>query len=148
MSIRLLTLGFAHVLILSFLLAPYALFAQTSRQDQLHAEHNPKKRAKLALRLASTAFNEADGFYRAGEVHKGDAALDEMTGDLKECLSSLRAAHSGNSYQRAELKVASLERRLHDLVETISIQNRGWAQQTERTVDKIHDQILNGAMKR
>ncbi len=133
--------------LLLFLMSDY-VFAQMASDDQLHAKNNPRKRAELALNLASTAFDDASTFYKEGEIEKGDAELDNMTGDLKQCLSSLRAAHKGNNYQKAELKVASLQRRLHDLVGNISIGNRGWAEQTERTVDDIHEQILSGAMKK
>lgn len=123
-------------------------FAQAPDQDRLRAESNPRKRAELALSLASSAFDQASRFYKGGKIHQGDAQLDNMTGDLKVCLKSLRAAHKGSSYQKAELKVASLQRRLHDLVGNINIADRGWAEQTERTVDGIHDQILSGAMKK
>ncbi|HST79878.1 MAG TPA: hypothetical protein VLN58_15440 [Verrucomicrobiae bacterium] len=71
-----------------------------------------------------------------------------MIQDLRECVKSLRAARKSGNYKRAELKVASLQRRLHDLVSDLSLENRGWAEQTERTVDEIHEQILTGVMKR
>jgi hypothetical protein len=123
--------------------------AQLSADQRLQAESNPRKRAELALICASNAFDDATRFYEKGDVHQGDAELDDMTKDLNECLGSLREAHKGgNSYQKAELKVASLQRRLHDLIANIAIANRGWAEQTERAVDGIHDQLLLGAMKR
>lgn len=130
------------------LLTSWFILAEPSGVDQLHAEKNPRKRAELALNLATEALDSASRFYKEGQVHKGDAKLDDMTGDLRECLSSLRAAHKGSSYQKAELKVASLQRRLHDLIANINYGDRGWAEQTERTVDELHDQILNGAMKK
>lgn len=139
--------AFRCVLGLLLLTAP-PMSAQSPDTAQLLAQHNPRKRAELALNLASAAFDDATRFYKEGNIHKGDAELDRMTGDLKECLSSLRAAHKGSNYQKAELKVASLHRRLHDLIGNISIGERGWAEQTERTVDGIHDQILSGAMKK
>jgi polyhydroxyalkanoate synthesis regulator phasin len=129
----------------SVLFAVQLLVAQPS-SDRLAAEHNPSKRSALALDLAASALEDASDCYKSGNVHKGDAELEEMTKDLRECVSSLRAAHKSGNYKKAELKVASLQRRLHDLVSDLSIENRGWAEQTERTVDEIHDQILTGVM--
>lgn len=148
MSTPLFNGAFRRVLSLLVLLTAHSVFAQAPGDDRLRAESNPRKRAELALNLASAAMDDASRFYKEDEIHKGDVELDNMTGDLKECLSSLRAAHKGSNYQKAELKVASLQRRLHDLIGNIGIGNRGWAEQTERTVDDIHDQILSGAMKK
>jgi hypothetical protein len=137
------------ILVIPLFLATLCMTAQSPSDQRLQAESNPRKRAQLALTLASNAFDCATRSYGEGEIHKGDAELDDMTKDLKECLRSLREAHKGgHSYQKAELKVAALERRLHDLIGNIAIGNRGWAQQTERTVDGIHDQLLAGAMQK
>jgi len=137
------------VLVVPLFLTTLCMAAQSPSDQRLQAESNPRKRAELALTFASNAFDCATHFYNEGAIHKGDAELDDMTKDLKECLSSLREAHKGgHSYQKAELKVAALQRRLHDLIGNIAIGNRGWAQQTERTVDGIHDQLLAGAMRK
>jgi len=137
----------SHGLVQSVLLTVLLLFAPAS-SDRLAAEHNPSKRSVLALSLAASALTDASNCYKLGDVHKGDAELDEMIQDLRECVKSLRAARKSGNYKRAELKVASLQRRLHDLVSDLSLENRGWAEQTERTVDEIHEQILTGVMKR
>lgn len=137
------------ILVVPLFLTTLCMVAQPPSDQRLQAEKNPRKRAELALAFASNAFECATRFYNEGAVHKGDAELDEMTEDLKECLSSLQEAHKGGqSYQKAELKVAALQRRLHDLIGNIAIGSRGWAQQTERTVDGIHDQLLTGAMQK
>ena len=137
-----------YLIALLLFLTAHAVVAQSHDNDRLRAENNPRKRAELALNLASAALDDASRFYKEGEIQKGDGGLEDMTGDLKECLSSLREAHKGSNYQKAELKVSSLQRRLHDLIGNIGIGDRGWAEQTERTVDSIHDQILSGAMKK
>jgi hypothetical protein len=137
----------SHGLVLSVFLAVLLLFAPTS-SDRLAAEQNPSKRSTLALTLAASALSDASNCYKSGNIHKGDAELDEMIQDLRECVRSLKAAHKSGNYKKAELKVASLQRRLHDLVSDLSIENRGWAEQTERTVEDIHDQILTGVMKK
>ena len=134
---------------LLLLLGTLCMADHSSVDQRLQAESNPRKRAELALICAWNAFDKASRSYKAGDVHQGDAELDDMTKDLNECLGSLREAHKGGgSYQKAELKVASLQRRLHDLIGNISLGKRGWAEQTERTVDGIHDQLLLGAMKK
>jgi hypothetical protein len=137
----------SYGLVLSVFVA-VLLWLPPPSSDRLAAEHNPSKRSTLALSLAASALADASNCYKSGNIHEGDAELDEMIQDLRECVRSLRAAHKSGNYKKAELKVASLQRRLHDLVSDLSIENRGWAEQTERTLEEIHDQILTGVMKK
>jgi len=115
---------------------------------ELKAEHDPTKRAEMALNFADTAFDNARDFYAKGEVQKGDAQLEDMTNALNECVVSLGAARKAKFYKRAELKVAYLQRRMQGLVDDIEIQRRGWAEYTQRKVDEIHDKLLDGVMRK
>lgn len=115
---------------------------------ELQAEHNPAKRSAKALVLADMAFDNARDFYNKGEVHKGDAQLDNMTNALNECLQSLATAHKARFYKKAELKVSYLQRRMEGLLYDLDVQQRGWAEQTQRRLDEIHDKLLNGVMRK
>lgn len=129
-------------------LRPFTVFAGQSLLDQLKSERDPGRRAEMALTAADTAFDSARDFYAKGEVHKGDAQLEEMTNALNECLSSLQEAHKAKSYKRAELKVAELQRRMKSLLDEIELQQRGWAEYTDRKLDEIHDKLLDGVMRK
>lgn len=144
-SLKLSTMIQVSVVLLGF--APF-LQAGQSLLAELEAEHDPARRSDKALTFADAAFDNARDFYLKGEIKKGDAELENMTNALKECVGSLQVAHKARFYKKAELKVAYLQRRLKGLVDDLSIQQRGWAEYTERKLDDIHDKLLEGVMRK
>lgn len=116
--------------------------------DELKSEHDPGRRLEMALTYADSAFDSARDFYTKGEVHKGDAELEDMTNALNECVSSLEEAHKAKFYKKAELRVAYLQRRMKGLLDDIEMQQRGWAEYTNRKLDEIHDKLLDGVMRK
>jgi DNA gyrase/topoisomerase IV subunit B len=132
---------------LLFVIISSVMHAQ-SLLGEINQEHNPGKRAELALSLADESFDDARGFYDKGAMEKGDAALENMTNALNACVQSLAVSNKPKFYKRAELKVAYLQRRMNDLLEEMSVQRRGWAEQTKRRLEAIHDKILNGVMSK
>jgi phosphoheptose isomerase len=115
---------------------------------ELKLEHDPARRSEMALSFADTSFGTAKDMYHNGEVHKGDEELDNMTSALNACVDSLAVANKAKFYKKAEMKVAALQRRLSDLVSDLGIQERGWAEQTNRHLEEIHDKLLNGVMRK
>lgn len=128
--------------------AAVAVLPAQSLLDEIKAEHDPARRSEKALIFADTAFDTARDFYSKGEVHKGDAQLEDMTNALNECVQSLEAAHKARFYKKAELRVAYLQRRMKGLLDDIEMQQRGWAEYTERKLDEIHDKLLDGVMRK
>jgi hypothetical protein len=129
-------------------IASVAMLQAQSFIDELKAEHDPGRRSELALAFADTAFDSARDFYSKGEVHKGDAQLEDMMNALNECEVSLEAAHKAKFYKKAELRVAYLQRRMKGLLDDIELQQRGWAEYTQRKLDEIHDKLLDGVMRK
>lgn len=123
-------------------------YAQSFVAELKTMEHDPAKRSEKALVLADSAFDNARDFYAKGEFNKGDAQLEDMTNALNFCVESLQQAHKAKYYKKAELGVALLQRRMESLLVDIDIQYRGWAEQTDRTLDQIHDKLLAGVMKK
>lgn len=117
-------------------------------QFDYNAEHDPAKRAELALNYADSAFDNARAFYAKGEIEKGDAQLESMTNALNACVSSLEQAHKAKFYKRAELKVAYLQRRMSGLLEDVDVEHRGWAEYTDRKLEEIHEKLLSGVMRK
>ncbi|MBV8809297.1 MAG: hypothetical protein JO033_11545 [Acidobacteriaceae bacterium] len=113
---------------------------------ELSTEHDPGRRSQRALVLADSAFDDARDYYNKGDFDKGDASLEAMTGALNVCVESLQAARKAKFYKKAEMNVALLQRRMSSLLEDIDLQERGWAEQTNRTLDQIHDKLLAGVM--
>jgi hypothetical protein len=125
-----------------------ALCSSQSLLTELKLEHDPGKRSDLALDYADEALTNAKALYAKGEVHKGDALLDQVTAALQECATSLNTAHKAKYYKKAEMKVATLQRRMQGLLEDLSIQERGWAEYTSRKIEEIHDKLLDGVMRK
>ncbi|MGH9583264.1 MAG: hypothetical protein ACRD4O_10040 [Bryobacteraceae bacterium] len=116
--------------------------------SELKAVRNPGKRSEKALTFADTAFDNARHFYKKGQIEKGDAALDQMTDALTACLQSAEIAHKAKYFKKAELNVATLQRRLTWLVSDLDVRDRGWAEITSKKVDKIHNKLLAGVMRK
>ena len=129
-------------------IASVALLQAQSFVDELKAERDPGRRSEMALEFADTAFDAARDFYSKGEVHKGDARLEDMMNALNECATSLEVAHKAKFYKKAELRVAYLQRRMKGLLDEIELQQRGWAEYTQRKLDEIHDKLLDGVMRK
>ncbi len=144
------SLHFTRVLPMMLLSLGCAAFlpAQQSFLAEIAAEHDPAKRSDKALNYADTAFDNAREFYNKGEIKNGDAELENMTDALKACVGSLQVAHKARFYKKAELKVAYLQRRMEGLLDDLSVQQRGWAEYTERKLDEIHDKLLDGVMRK
>jgi hypothetical protein len=139
----------ARLIELSLLLVTFVSVVNSqSSLVGLTAEHDAAKRSKKALIFAGVAFDNADEFYAKGEIEKGDAQLEDMTNALNECIGSLTAARKPSLYKKPELEVAYLQRRMPGLVDGIAVQNRGWAEYTERKLEEIHDRLLAGVMKK
>jgi hypothetical protein len=136
------------LVILLSLAAPAKTVAAQSALADLDAEHDPIKRSQRALASADEAFEQAKASYGAGEVKKGDAHLDDMTKLLDACVSALEAARKANLYKQAEIRVATLLRRLQSLIDDLAVEDRGWAEQMLRQLDGIHDKLLAGVMKK
>lgn len=115
---------------------------------EIKAEHDPGRRVQKALEFADESFDLARDSYSKGLVKKGDENLDYMTAALRECVDTLEQNRKSRFYKKAEMDVASLQRRLSDLLADIDEQDRGWAEFTNRKVDEIHDKLLAGVMRK
>ena len=127
------------------------LAASASAQSflaDIKAEPDPARRSDLALSFADESFDSAKSLYHKGEIHGGDVALDHMTSALNACVDSLAAANKAKIYKKAEMKVAMLQRRLSGLLQDLGMEERGWAEQTGRKVEEIHEKLLSGVMRK
>jgi hypothetical protein len=139
----------AKVMMLSLVFATLVTIMNAqSFVDELKEVQNPVKRSEKVLKFANLAFENARAFYFNGDIKSGDAQLAEMTNALNECLRSLAVARKAQLSKRAEQKVALLQRRMQGVVDGIQFQERGWAAYTERTLDEIHDKLLEGALRK
>jgi hypothetical protein len=131
------------------LAAAFAVSASSqSFLAELKSERDPVRRAEMALSYADESFDSAKTNYKKGEIHEGDVALDNMTSALNACVESVAVANKARFYKKAEMKVALLQRRLSGLLDDLSMTERGWAEQTARRVEEIHEKLLDGVMRK
>jgi len=134
---------------LGLLAATFAISASAqSFLAELKMEHDPGKRAEMALSFADESFDSAKTNYHKGEIHEGDVALENMTSALNACVESIATLNKAKFYKKAEMKVAMLQRRLSGLMDDLSVTERGWAEQTSRRVEEIHSKLLDGVMRK
>ena len=109
--------------VLLVLVLTASLQAQETLLTELKTEHDPCKRSDKALIFADTLFDNARDLYGKGDVHNGDAQLDNMTKMLKECLQSLESANKSRYFKKAELRVAMLQRRMQGLLDDLNLED-------------------------
>jgi hypothetical protein len=128
--------------------APDFCLFSPRHSSEADTDRDASKRAETELSKAETAFDDARDAYHIGNIDKGDADLDGMTKALHLCVDSLEAAHKARYYKKAELRVANLQRRMATLLDDIDLPRRGWAEQTNRELETIHDKLLAGVMRK
>ena len=139
------------VRVLAFGILLLAVSCSLSAQSflaELQSERDPLKRSEMAMSFAGESFDNARTSYVKGDIHAGDAELENMTYALNSCVDSLAVMNKARFYKKAELKVAYLQRRLKSLMDELAVQERGWAEYTTRKVEDIHEKMLAGAMRK
>jgi len=119
--------------------------------ESIRNEPNLERRSELALVNAGTAMDAARDTYRAGEVAKTQAALEEINASVDVCYDSL--VESGKDphkhpkfFKIAELKTRELLRRLEDMHRAVGMEDRPMVAKVRDNVSDIHDKLLSGIM--
>jgi len=138
----------------AIVLLPALLFAAGARADLTAAKNEPnlEKRAGLALDNARDALKAA----RAAYMDKGDpkatsAALQEIVDSVQLAYDSLVATgkdprRKPKHFKHAEIRTRELMRQLDDFRAQMSALDRDEIEQTRRSIQKIHDALLEGIM--
>jgi hypothetical protein len=124
-----------------------------SSLEQVQAESNPDRRARVAIDYAAVAERSAEAAYAKGDMHA-------MEGELKNAQQSLQTAKealvaSGKTpgrnpgpYKYAELHSRDLLIRLGDLEQRMDISDRGALEPVKVKIQEIHDAWFEGIMGR
>ena len=86
--------------------------------------------------------------YLAGNSKQGDSDMQAVETLADECLSSVEQANKYRYWKRAELKVRQLTRRVETLSDDLGYDERGKAQELRAHLDRIHDKLLAGVMRK
>lgn len=140
---------------MSALIAALLLLSQsaTLNLDQIRAESNLDRRAKLAIEFAGSAERSAEAAYGRGEMKSVDAELKSMLEGVELARKSLQQtgksarSHVG-PYKSAELKTEEILKRLADLQRRMDADERAMVEGPKGRVQEIHDEWFDGIMSK
>ncbi len=109
-----------------------------------------EKRSDLALANAEQDVDAARDAYKAGDVKKMEAVLEDLRDSVTLAGDSLeqapRRARNSKYYKRAELKTRALARRLNTLGNEVSVDDRKAIDDVRQKVQEVHDHLLEDIM--
>jgi hypothetical protein len=120
--------------------------------DAAKAEPNLEKRSSLALDNAQHALKSAQDAYLAqNDMKQVAASLEEVSASVELAYDSLQQTHkvpskSPKYFKKAEIETRELLRRLDDLREQMSVDDREPLDKARATVQKVHESLLEGIM--
>ncbi len=118
----------------------------------IRSEPRPEKRAERALDYADTSLKSAlDAYLVKGDLKQTIAALDDLAASVDLAYASLKETRKNPSkspkhFKRAEIKTRELIRRLDDFREQMSVDDRDPVDKTRATVQRVHEELLEGIM--
>jgi hypothetical protein len=115
------------------------------------AEPNLEKRSRLALQNAEAALRRAADAYQAGKWEETQRALEEVRQSVEVSYAALKATgknprRSPKHFKHAEGRTRNLLKRLEDLRQQFSIEDRPHIETVASYVQKIHDELLGGIL--
>jgi len=120
--------------------------------DAVKAEPNPEKRADLALDNAGLALKAAQEAYLAqADMKRVGASLQEVSASVDLAFASLQETHKTASqnpkhFKRAEILTRELLRRIDDLRQQMSAEDRDEIDRVRVAVQKVNESLLEGMM--
>ena len=120
--------------------------------DAAKAEPNLEKRSSLALDNASRALKSAQDAYLAqNDMKLVAASLEEVSASVELAYDSLEQTHkvpnkSPKFFKKGEIETREMLRRLDDLREQMSVDDREPLDKARATVQKVHESLLEGIM--
>ena len=97
-------------------------------------------RAKLSLNYARQQLELANKLYEDGKVDKAEAAIGEV---LTYSQRATEAATTANKkLKRTEIELRKLEHRMHDIGQSLSIDDRPPVEKTVQQLEELRAQLL------
>ena len=118
----------------------------------IKSEPKPERRAEKALDNADAALKSAtDAYLAKGDLKQANADLEELSESVQLAYASLAETHKNPSrnpkhFKRAEIKTRELLRLLTDFREQMSVDDREAVDKAHSTVQKVHEELLEGIM--
>ena len=120
--------------------------------ESVKAESNLEKRSEKAMANASTALAVVRAKYEEGDLKATNAALAEVLESVELARTSLlesgKNLRRSRSAKKAELATRDLARKLGELRDRFSVDDRQTIEKVQARVTEIHDELLNGVLSR
>lgn len=120
--------------------------------DSVKAEPNLEKRSEKAMANASSALAAVRAKYEEGDLKATNAALAEVLESVELARASLlesgKNLRRSRSAKKAELSTRELARKLGELRERFSVDDRQTIEKVQARVTEVHDELLNGVLSR
>ncbi len=116
-------------------------------------EPNLERRSQLAMECADSALDTAQTAYRANQMDKTRASLDEAGEAVKLAYSSLEetgksARRDPKFFKRTELATRKMLRRIEGMTESMSFEDRSLTKKLREQVAAVHDSLLQDIMSK
>ena len=121
--------------------------------EQVKAETNPDRRAKVAIDYAAVAERNAEAAYDKGEMKSVIEELKRMQESLEIAQEAFEAAHktpgrNPGPFKYAEMHSRELLIRLGDLEQKMDASERPAVAEAKAKVQELHDNWFEGIMGR
>jgi hypothetical protein len=136
------------------LLAGFVSILAAEIPPAVMAEDDLEKRSEVALKAAEESISAAAKAYSAGSevgvFRQHITSAQDLTALSLKSLndSGKRASRSPKYFKRAELKLRSLLRRMTNLSNEVSVEDRPVVEAAQKSMSDVHEQLLHDIMSK
>ena len=98
------------------------------------------EQARLCLEYAHRQLSEADKLFNNGEVEKGHADIREVVEYSQKAANA--ASASGKHLKETEIDLRRLAKRMHDIGETLSFEDRDPVRKAVDEIEQIRSELM------
>jgi uncharacterized protein YccT (UPF0319 family) len=100
----------------------------------------PENQPKLSLQVAERQQLAADEAYRKGNIEEGQAAIEDVARYAEKAGAAAIASHK--HLKETEIKLRDLARKLEELSQTLTLEDREPVQAAMQRLEKVRDGLL------
>ena len=114
---------------------------ESTSQLKAHADAaTGAEQAKLCLEYAHRQLADADNLFNQGDVEKGQAEIREVVEYAHKAADA--AAASGKHLKETEIDLRKLEKRMHDIGESLDLDNRDPVRKAVDEIEQIRSDLM------
>ncbi len=114
---------------------------ESASQLKAHADAaTGAEQAKLCLEYAHRQLADADNLFNQGDLDKGQADIREVVEYAHKAANA--ASSSGKHLKETEIDLRKLEKRMHDIGESLDLDNRGPVRKAVDEIEQIRSELM------